>query len=254
MPINRLNYTSRKRINHQDVRIVIYDREKQPPVFDAALKLKDYKLPEDALVFVEAYRQTQWMRFAFGKVGSLIPPVDRTLREFDGAEGVRFRVRVTSASGRRGVMLAEADTIQAKRSDDVEDERIPLLPVQPADLGHLVWKLDFSSDPVLLVNKSLDWRAVASSPPFRSLVCPAALKEVLTRILYWEDYPDLDDKEDWKAKWLLFGSSLPGCGDVPGEDENDCFEEWIEVATEAFAHQVNLIELFREYWHEEATR
>jgi hypothetical protein len=254
MSINRLNYTGRRRINRRDVRIVIYDRGIQPPEFDADLRLKEYRLPADALVFVEAYRQTRWMRFEFGRVGALVPPIDRTLGEFDCAEGILFRVRVTSAAGRKGVVLAEADQIRAKRSDNLDDERVPLLPVQPADLGHLVWKVDFSDDPVLLINRTLDWRAVASSPPFRSLVCPAALREVLTRILFQEDYPDLEDWGDWKAKWLRFGSGLPGCGDVPGEDENDRYDEWIDVVTEAFARQVNMIGLFTEYWHEEAIR
>jgi len=254
MPINRLNYTNRRRINHRDARIVIRERENSPPEFDAHLKLGDYKLPADALVFVEAYRQTRWMRFAFGEVRAIVPPVDRTLSEFDSAEGIQFRVRVTSTSGRKGVMLAEADKIRPKRSDDTDDERVPLLPVQPAELGHLVWKLDFTSDPVLLINKSLDWRAVASSPSFRSLVCPAALREVLIRIRFEEEYPDLDDPEDWKAKWILFGSSLPGCSNVPDEEDWDHFEEWIEMVTEAFASQANSIGLFNQHWHGEASR
>src|SRR5437016_2570906 len=107
MTISRLNYTGRKRLNRKDVQILLLEPSGGPLSFEAKLKLAEYKFPADALVFVEAYRQTQWMRFTFGKVGAVVPPVDRRLTEFDSPDGILFRVRVTSSSDREGVMLAE---------------------------------------------------------------------------------------------------------------------------------------------------
>lgn len=254
MPISRLNYTDRKRISRKDVRVVVHERDGEVPTFDVELRLKEYRLPDDALVFVEAYRQTLWMRFPFGKVGSIVPPSDRRLTEFESTEGILFRVRVTSASGREGMMLAEADRIPVRLAEEVEEDRLPLLPVQPADLGNLIWKVDFSADPVLLVNRSLDWRALACSPMFRSLVCPAALREVLTRILLQEDYPDLEDRDDWKTRWLHFGGSLPGTGEIPEEEQKELFEDWIESVVEAFARQQSLLDIFLGFWQGEGTR
>jgi hypothetical protein len=234
------------------VQIVLNTPSEGPPTFEAKLKLKDYKLPEDALVFVEAYRQTQWMRFPFGKVGSLLPPPDRRLTAFDSPDGILFRVRVTSSTGHQGVMLAEADKVPVRKAEDEDDNRLPILPVRPAELGSQVWRLDFSDAPVLLINKaSGDWRAVTNSPVFRSLACPSALREILTRILFLEDYPDLEDREDWKTRWLLFAAGIPGSAELPPEDDKDRFEDWIETAVEAFAARQHFFDQFLTFWQAE---
>src|SRR5437879_6032568 len=85
--IRRLHYTGRIRIHRTDVRLV--SREDQGAVsFDAELRLGEYDLPPEALVFIEAYRQTNWMRFPFGTAGAIQPPApeQRRLREFDSVE------------------------------------------------------------------------------------------------------------------------------------------------------------------------
>ena len=69
--IRRFNYTDRLRIRRSDVRIVLRD-ENGKLEFDADLRaLADYDLPPDSLVFIEAYRQTNWMRFPFGQLGAI---------------------------------------------------------------------------------------------------------------------------------------------------------------------------------------
>ena len=115
MAIRRLNYTGRKPIHRSDTRITVREYPDRPATFDADLRLGEYKLPAGAYVFVEAYRQATWMRFPFGRVGELTPPPDleRILTEFESPDRVLFRVRVTSAEGRQGIMLAEADKIRA---------------------------------------------------------------------------------------------------------------------------------------------
>ncbi|MCX7590176.1 MAG: hypothetical protein N2255_00970 [Kiritimatiellae bacterium] len=256
MPISRLNYTDRKRISRKDVRVVVHERVGKPPTFDVDLKLTGYSLPDEALVFLEAYRQTLWMRFPFGKVGSILPPSDRDLTEFEFGEGILFRVRVTSAADPIGKILAEADGIRGRASGQMDDERVPLLPVRPEDLDQLVWTVDFTDEPVLLINKTVgDWRSLAMSPMFRSLVCPAALREVLSRILLHENYPDLEDREDWKTRWLLFARSLPGTGEIPEEEEGkDRFEDWIDTVVKAFTRQQSLLDSFLRLWQQEGTR
>jgi hypothetical protein len=56
------------RIQRKDVRVLLKENEGALS-FDANLNgLTDYDLPPDASVFVEAYRQTVWMRFPFGSL------------------------------------------------------------------------------------------------------------------------------------------------------------------------------------------
>jgi hypothetical protein len=150
--------------------------------FDAALELGEYELPADAHVFVEAYRQTTFMRFPHGTVAAPRPSADqpRRLTEFATPEGLLFRVKVTAMEGRAGVLLAEADRIPISDDEEQPDKRLALLPPAPGDLGQETWRVDFSgvNGPLLLVNRQVgDWKGVAASPLFRSLVYPAAIRQ-----------------------------------------------------------------------------
>src|SRR5258708_5063469 len=105
--IRRFNYTDRLRIRRSDIRIVLREKDGQLE-FDADLRsLAEYDLPPDSFVFVEAYRQTNWMRFDFGQLGAISPDANRVLSQFDSADGILFRVKVTP-NGDTHTLLAEA--------------------------------------------------------------------------------------------------------------------------------------------------
>src|SRR5476651_1773831 len=93
-----LNFTGRKRIAQSDVVVAITGKDGNA-AFDATLALAKYKFPDNARVYVEAYRQMDWMRFDFGSAASIRPPDDRRLTRFESAEGVLFRIRVVSPDG-----------------------------------------------------------------------------------------------------------------------------------------------------------
>jgi hypothetical protein len=253
MPTRRLNYTGRQRIARCHVRIIACERPDAPPTFDAALRLQSYGLPPEARVYVEAYRQTRWMRFDFGTGGGIVPPLDRTLSEFESLDQVLFRVKVTCATGdRQGVLLAEADQIPVRRPEDSDEDRIPLFPVAPADLGAEVYRVDFTDGPpTLLVNRAVgDWRQVAQSPPFRSLVYSAALRQILTRVLCIDGVGEADE-DDWPSRWLRFACGLSGVGDVPDPEDRDACEVWIDTAVAAFARQFRMMDQFHAFWRGE---
>jgi hypothetical protein len=48
--------------------------------------------------------------------------------------------------------LAEADRVRLLAPEDIEDPRIPLLPVLPRDLGPELWRIDFEDYPRQLLN------------------------------------------------------------------------------------------------------
>jgi hypothetical protein len=248
LPIRRLNFTGRKRIRQADARITIRP-DAQGFRFDAELRLDGYDLPRNALVFVEAYRQTSWMRYRFGTVSEISPLDEPRLTEFGSCEGVLFRVRVTSASSLRGLLLAEADKIRPRRTDREDDQHLPLLPARPDEsLGAEIFRLDFDDSPLLLINLGVgDWQSLTQDPTFQALVLPAVLREILTRILYIEGYFELDD-DDWRSQWLRFASGLPGVTEPPKEHESDRFDDWIDDAVSSFALRVDSIERFRHYW------
>lgn len=251
MAIRRLNYTGRKRISREDVRIALQEKPGEPAAFEADLgNLREYKLPADALVFVEARLQTRWMRFPFGTVGAITPCPDRHLTEFDSTDGVLFSVKVTSASERSGMMLAEADRIPVRFPGKVEEPRLPLLPVKADDLGQEVYRIDFSGPtPMLLINRAAgDKDTIARSPLFMSLVYPAALREIVTRIIHVEQYEEYDEEGDgWMDRWLKFAARLPNIGPIPGKDDDDR-ELWIDDVVAAFAKQQTMLDRFAASW------
>lgn len=251
MSIKRINSTGRKRILREDVGIRLYTIQSGALVFEATLNLQEYELPGESLVFIEAYRQTTFMRFPYGTVAvpNAPPEPERQLREFTSADALLFRVRVTSAAEPSGMLLAEGDRIPPGNDNEQPDSRMPLLPPLPGDLGQEAWRVDLdgANGPLLLVNNRIgDWKAAAKSPLFRSLVYPAALRQVLWHIYKVDEVEVADDMTDWRCRWLAFASSLPGAGKPPlGTDDDADWESWIISAVESFCRQHQMLEHFK---------
>jgi hypothetical protein len=251
--IRRFNYTDRLRIRRSDVRIVLREKDGQLE-FDADLRaLAEYDLPPDSFVFVEAYRQTNWMRFDFGQVGAISPEANRALSQFDSPDGILFRVKVTP-NGDTHTLLAEADRIPLARPEQSEGERTPLLPVKPQKLGEEIYRLDFSDDrPLLLINSEAgNYADIGRSPAFVSLVYPAVFREILTRILLVEKHDDDSNADDWKSQWLRFASQNPGLGELPEPEDTEARSDWIEKAVSVFAKQLQTRAKFADFWKEGA--
>jgi hypothetical protein len=250
MAVRRFHFTGRKKLNRSDAKVFV-SQPNGVPEFDAQLSLAGYELPPESLVFVEAYRQTSWMRFACGTVGNFLLPEDRRLTEFGTHEGLLFRVRVTAANDPEGLLLAEADQIRPKESEDAEENRIALLPAKPDDsLGQEVYRIDLEDyRPMLLINSKLgDWRQVARDPVFVSLVFPSAMREVLSHVLRVEKYFGTEDQTDWRAQWLAFALRIPGVHDLPSEDDTDHIGDWITEAVSAFCRLNKTAKTFGQYW------
>ncbi len=255
MTVRRLNYTSRKRIRQRDVSIAVHQVQGSPPEFEASVLLESYRLPGDALIYVEAYRQTSWMRFEFGTVSKPAFQEPRKLNEFDSMDAILFRVRVTSSGDASGLLLAEADGIRPSGADEFEEKRVPLLPVKPDDeLGQEIYKIDFTADPILLINAKInDWRSLVQQPAFVGLVFPAVLRQVLNRILKEEEHTDFDDLSDWRSRWLRFCISFGAGSDIPEASDDDAaaIDDWIDSAVSAFCSKKKVLTAFRKFWSED---
>lgn len=239
----RFNYTGRKKISKGDTAITLIPNEKGPWAFEADLRLKDYGFPETAVIFVEAYRQTKWMRFNFGTINQLTVLDKCELTEFDSPEGILFRVKIASSEEKSGCLIAHADRIHPKNSQ--EEDPDPLLPVRAEDLDEEVWRLDVTQ-PVLLINRKMgDFRSIANSREFISLVYPTVLRQMLEYILIREKHSDIDDDEP-KSQWLRFSMNLAG-DELPSIDDVPMIDNWIEDAVQAFARRLRSCTSFLEY-------
>ncbi|MBV6397607.1 MAG: hypothetical protein HFACDABA_03221 [Anaerolineales bacterium] len=251
--IRKFNYTDRVRIRREDISINLVVNNNQN-WFDADLsRLANYEFPNESLIFLEAYRQTNWMRFDFGSVGKLTPPKNLHLRLFDSPQGIKFRVKVT-ASGEIHKLLAEANSIPLITPDNENSQDSPLLDVEPTDeLGDEIYKVGFPEDgkPVLYINSELgNYKIIGRSPAFLSLALPAAVREILFRITIIQNWTDDTDMDDWRSRWIKFANSLPGNDDVPNTNDEDRLD-WIQDTVALFAKKQKLKAQFKEFWRDE---
>jgi hypothetical protein len=243
--IRRINHTGRRRILREHVSITVDDRNK-PASFTAQLALDSFKFNTDARVIVEAYRGSGglWKGYDWGRVSALRKPPTATLDGFDSVEGLLFRVRVIAVHEPHKI-LGEADKIPFVLSGEAPTKKQPLIKTVPADLGDLVWDVDFDTEPpVLRVNRTLgNWQVVAHDKAFRALVYPSMLREILVRILIIDKWSGDAEDGDWRAKWLKFGRKLaPGYGE-PFADESDTWD-FVDAAVHAIARDVCAAESF----------
>ena len=242
MPSRRFHYTGRQRVLQTDITIRLSD-ETPPTFFVDKCSLDRYNLPPEAEVYIEAYRQMSHMRFHCGTVGELQLPDNPELGDFDSYEGIKFRIKVT-ASG-TAQLLAEADGIADPGKDS-------LLPVKPSDLGHEIFQIDFSGEPLLLINDKLgSWKETTLHSVFISLAYPSVLRTILTRILLVEEESvDMEDMTDWRSRCLLFGKRHSGVSDPPFSSQDlDAIQEWIEEAVSGFSKQNNTYAKFIRNWN-----
>ena len=235
----RLNFTQRHSISQQMAAIVLHNPENglAHPTFDVELDLSPLNLPPDALIRIEAHRGRSSMRFDWGSVSRLAPPLDRSLHSVPFPP--RFRVMALDADG-SGRLLALGDKLTPRW----QDERSSLLEVEFTDLGMEVWRLKFDENggnPVLEVNKEIENinYAVRHDDAFRSLILPEILRSVLTRALLveCENPDDGEDGSNW-SPWMRYTRGFYH-EDFPRMSDHDDLDTtaivgWIEGAVAAF--------------------
>lgn len=225
----RFNYTGRKRIPTHLVDVALHSGE-NVRTFD--LRLADFKalgLPDDAKVYVEPYVKSSSMRFAFGTVGSIVPPDDRSLTEIDEGGSILFRILVVDEKDSIGRLLAMGDRI-APRGE--EEQREALLPLVTEDLGEGVWRLDdtLGVAPRLLINNRFPGlkQKLLDDPLLMGAILPIAVRDAL-RAMSREQ----EDECDWIQKWRKFVQQVAGeeCAEAifdQGEEDDDKVDDAIE--------------------------
>jgi hypothetical protein len=240
MSVRRFNFTGRKRLRHSNIAIAVEKAGDGNRTFSAALDLEEYNLPSDALVVVEAYRQTALRTFPFGSAAKpgAMGPTD--LSGLPDAGLLLFRVKVIDVDEVAGRLLAEADRIRA--TDTEQGNRPSLIGVREANLSGELWCLVYEDDgPVLLLEQSLGPKElVLASPHFRWMVFPQLLREMLRRALR-DAEAAADEDEDvssWAEQVLRLGREMSAV-EEPSEADEDAQEEWITSAVRAFCRRHN---------------
>ncbi len=251
MPIRKINYTGRGTIKKQDIRIII----SEGGVFsveEIAVKKScpDSDIPDNALVLVEPYNQTQRRHVSCGTVGNLTVPSEeeRNLQDFGEVANVLFRIKIINAE--EGNLLAEANSYRPIIGDK---PRKSIISVESGDIGPECWYISYGTDSVkLLINKEFgDWKEIARSHAFMAFVYPSVLREILTHIFRQVEELDWDGDDDF-SRWLRFGIKLTGENPLTVEDgDYDAADEWVKDAVSAFSRGLGVIALGKKVFDNE---
>jgi hypothetical protein len=256
--IRKLNFTGRKKIPLNRTLVTLSNTEKYPLSFDIQIDFSDFILPKEALVYVEAYKRTSYMRFDYGTVGNLNIPPNRDLTNIEAGTTPLFRVKVVDKSAQQGKIIAMADKIHPKGIENTNRDNINLLYVEfSEELGDQVWKLDLTGDwPALQVNNQMSSikEIAKSDEAFTALVYPEIVRQILNEIVESDQLDPEIDEDEWYSLWINFVSSLPGVGSPPtGRDANikNDQKDWIESAVRGFCNKWHLLDKFQKLHAEE---
>ena len=254
MSVTRLKLLNRQKIAQSDIKIA-FETTGKAKRFTAELDLSKYRLPPDAQIFVDARQLMETIRFDLGTVGKPSARVARDISRLHG-ERVTFEVNVITPSGAR--KLATAEAIRPVNELTGAPGLVPLLPVDASrDLDGLVWCIEYvehvggrTDAPVLCIDPSVVNGAASTflqDSAARALIFPAALREVLIRILVTDEHPFEHKSEEWPDSWLRFAAKLTS-EDVPSTEAlKDDKLRFADQASKAFSrHHMLLSNFIRE--------
>jgi hypothetical protein len=249
--IRRFNYTGRIKIPRSKIDISLF-KDNAGKYFKATVDVSGLGFPADARVYIEPNYKGVYQRFYFGTVSHLVEPENTRLTELPETELAYFDVSIVDEQNNVGLLLGKAHGI-AVTSDGLPNDRLPLLPVNPADLGNQFWKLSFDSSddgrPILEINRNIPeiFEVARNDIKFISLVYPAAFRGVLLKII---EIGDFDAEEDsWIFQWSKFLNLVLGIKSFPEIDsESDTItaeqELWIDDCVNEYCKKFQLFEKF----------
>lgn len=223
----RSNPTDLKEIDRSRVNISVSEITGQRSFTLDKCDLKGLGLPENLKLICIARAGPTSLRFELG-TASLWSRESQSLDGLDRSASLRFRILMHEEGGPRLVASAE----NLRPMDDTQSKS--LLPMEPADLGERLWRLDLRDDgPVLLFNDSVFPSAAGMKNylPFNAFVLPEALHQIIERIS--EEPAVLDDEND---AWSAWGGWLDAIGAdrPPTEMDDDDRKTWCRDTLKIF--------------------
>ncbi len=240
--MKRFNYTGRKKILREDIKIRLQSNIDEIPKIDVAIDLGDYGFPPTSDVFLEPQRKTRFMRLHLGRIASTVRKNGITLNEFDDADDLDFRVKIVDENA--GLLFGIAENIKPYNKDDkVDDNQESILPVSSTDLSMhgVLWRIDIDGEKATLqVERELGSRdQVVRSQLFRGFILPAAMRQILSRVVSNDWDKTLADPEELATRWLLFakqmGAGVPNC-----RDDIEDKERWVDEVVRILGNRIGV--------------
>jgi hypothetical protein len=145
-----------------------------------------------------------------------------------------------------GLLLGRAENVRFSDGENA-DATESGLPVVLKDLGHLVWKLDLTTEPELQLNSRFPTakELLVADPSWSALILPEVFRRVLgvcqdhaSGTVNFEEDPE----SNWRSRWIALGGILVGepCSNA---DDPDCWSDWVDTAVARFAERHSFVDL-----------
>lgn len=220
----KLNFTNRETINLNQICLVIDETGGEFPLIEMSLDLNNSDLHSEDKVYLEGTFSGFYQSFDYGKVGNIIPPADNRITDIpaDFVDSTSFYVKVVEDNSESGKLRAlsrkiipEIKTVSGKGS-----AKRSFFRVKQEDLGDTPWKVITDGPSVLVLNSEFQnpKSLLKNNPYFRNILIPAAVKEILLRIVAEaEDFSCEGD--EWFVPWNIFVSENLKVS-LPEEDDD----------------------------------
>lgn len=243
--IRKFNYTGRQKLKHSDITINLEEVEGLR-IFNASIDLEEYNLPPEAVIYIEPYYKSSFMRFNFGTVGNFQHPDIPAINDIPNSDIVLFRVKVVDESNIRGRILAIADQIRPKNLVEESVNKQSILWVDfGKDLGQEIWKMSFNNImPTLEINNRLEnsRELLKSDDSVFALIYPSAVKEVALKLAFEEEFEDRGD--GWQSLWMKFIKLHLSVTHLPDDAVDEDKMNWVDDVASAFCHKYSVRKRF----------
>ena len=205
--------------------------------------LSDVSLAPDCRLILSARAGFSSQRLELGTVTAW-DKTEKPLSELDPKARARLRILITAPGD--PAIIAAVENLKLIDGSQAES----LLPMEPADLGELVWRLvlDEADGPVLQYNQNVFQSAVGAENfvPFSAMVLPEALRQALMTIaadpsvLNYSEHPLFE----W-GSWIdALGAERPDDEDA---EDSEAQREWADGVVERFCGQNKFAARLKEY-------
>jgi hypothetical protein len=244
----KINYTGRKKIKKQDFAVTINRKDTVAVDFNVSFKLKDYAFPDNAKVFVEAFRHNELKRFDFGTVQD-IKKIDTDISELSRKDTLLFNLKIVDDQNDKGKIIGY---IKSVKPIDEGYDRSSILDVEFCEFSdNLIWKIAYDEGgPILQINTKITniQYLITDHPFFFFNVYPAVIKEIMYQIKYIDNAEIEDNEYEWHDSWIKMAEKYSNRKYNKNIDSDD-YDSFIEEFVAGFANKHNALwkKLISEY-------
>ncbi len=251
MPVKTIKFLGREKIAAKDIHLTVH-RNNEPHVAKVKVDFSTYQLPGSSRVFLDI-KQMDTVRFNLGTVATHTNEATFDITKIPEGS-TTYEVVVVDQQSARKIADGQA-RVQNSPVDPQAGSSSPLLPVDgTVGLDGVIWRVDYDATgqegatdaPVLRIDTEAcqgSPTGFISKPELATLILPAAMAIILTRIILVDEYPYDPSSARWQNGWIRFASGIMKTTPPDPKDQEEALQ-WIEDACAKFANSKAMLTEF----------